>query len=131
MTRIPNAKAYRAVEVQASSPGERIVFLYDQILVRLIRAEKLISAGDIAGKAENLIRANEIVLALAEILDHEKGGEIASQLESLYLYFSQTILEINRHNDLDKLKALTTMIRSLHEAWQQATSMERASPIAP
>lgn len=126
-----NLRAYRTVEVEASTPGQRIVILYDHLLARLRRARVQIDKGDVAGKAQSLTGAGDIVLTLAGVIDFERAGEagqqIAANLEALSLYFSTMILEINRNGDLDKLDALITMVESLHEAWVQAEAQTRAS----
>lgn len=118
-------RTYRAVEVQSSNPADRIVTLYDHLLVNLVRADKQIRADDVSGKSRSLIKAGEIVAGLSSALDMEKGGEIAVRLEALYNYFSAEILEVNRTNDLEKLASVTAMVRELHDAWTQAAAQTK------
>ncbi len=110
-----------------SRPKEWLVpLLYEHLIISLNRAAVQIEARDLAGKAESLDRASRIVLELLGSLDHERGGEIAVHLASLYSYFVGELHAVGRSLDTAHLRRLTAMIAELHEAWVQA-----AEQIAP
>jgi len=115
--------AYQDNEVLTASKERLVSLLYEGLLKRLRQAGKQIAAGDIEGKSESLQKASAIVYELLGSLDFEAGGELASRLAGLYGYFAQEIMEIGRTQDVQRLEALTEMIASLHEAWDQAARM--------
>jgi flagellar protein FliS len=112
--------AYQDTEVLTASQERLVSLLYEGLLKRLRQAGKQIAAGDIEGKSQSLQKASAIVYELLSSLDFEAGGELASRLAGLYGYFAQEIMEIGRDQDVDRLEALTEMIASLYEAWDEA-----------
>ena len=51
-------------------------------------------------------------------LDHEKGGQIAAELESLYEYISRTLLEANLNKSGENLPHLISLMTEMQETWQ-------------
>lgn len=112
--------AYRENAVMAASPEQLVVLLYEHLIINLKRADRQIRARDIAGKAESLTKANDIVLELLASLDFEKGGEIAQRLASLYGFFTQEISQVSRTLDTARIGQIVEMAEELHESWAQA-----------
>lgn len=110
-----------------SRPKEWLVpLLYEHLISSMNRAAVQIEAGDLAGKATSLDKASSILLELLGSLDHERGGEIASRLASLYSYFIGELYTVGRTLDIAHLRRLTELATELHEAWVQA-----AEQVAP
>ena len=110
-----------------SRPQEWLVpLLFDHLIASLTRASVQIGAGDMVGKTASLDKASRIVLELLGSLDHEKGGEIATALGSLYSFLAGEIMSVGRTLDLEYLGQLTSIASELHEAWVQA-----AEQVAP
>jgi len=116
------AAAYRETQVMSSSPEQLVPLLYERLLVYLRRAEKQIEAKEIAGKAESLNKASEIVFELLSNLNFDEGGELASRLAALYAFFINEINESGRKMDAPRLARLTEMVNSLHQAWEDAVN---------
>jgi flagellar protein FliS len=114
------AAAYREAQVMSSSPEQLVPLLYERLLVHLRRADTQIRAKDIAGKAESLGKASEIVFELLSNLSFEEGGELASRLAALYAFFINELNEVGRSMDAARLQTVTEMIASLHRAWAEA-----------
>ncbi len=76
--------------------------------------------GNIAEKGKWLGKAQDIVNELSSSLDFEKGGEIAKQLESLYLFVFLESTEANIENNPEKLEQCITVMMTLYEGWQGA-----------
>lgn len=110
------AAAYRETQVLSSSPEQLVPLLYERLLVLLRRAEAQIEAKDLAGKSESLAKASEIVFELLTNLSFDEGGELASRLAALYAFFINEINESGRKMDTARLRTVTEMIASLHEA---------------
>ena len=78
--------AYRQQSVMTASPGQLVVMLYDGALRFLLQASTAMRAGDQFGCDAKLRRAEAIIDELHVVLDKERGGEIASRLEGIYVF---------------------------------------------
>jgi len=122
-----NATArYLEAEVLSRQPEWLVPLMYEHLLLNLRRASKQIELGDQVGKAASLDKASAIVMELIGALDFERGGEVATQLSALYLFFSTEMIGARRNTDTVGLQRLIGMISDLHEAWSQAA--EAVSP---
>ncbi|MBW3630161.1 MAG: flagellar export chaperone FliS [Gemmatimonadetes bacterium] len=128
MTYSSQTSGYLANDIMSRRPEWLVPLLYEHLLVSLQRAGVQITARDFEGKAKSLDRASAIIAELLGSLDHEKGGEIAAQLSSLYAFFTVEILNIGRTLDQDALGRLVELISELHGAWVAAA--EQVAPRA-
>lgn len=74
----------------------------------------------VAERCENLGRAFDIVLELNNTLDHKVGGEVASQLEQLYMYVTEQYTKANISGSSEPLKGALKVLENLYEGWVQA-----------
>lgn len=115
--------AYTAVsldsQIVGATPHQLIVLLYDGAINAMKRAEIYFQSGNIARRGEMISRAINIIdNGLRAGLDHEKGGKIAEELESLYEYISRTLLEANLNKSGEKLPHLIALMTVMQETWQ-------------
>ena len=126
------AARYREVEVLTMHPAQRVVLLYSHLLAHLRISRALTESREFEARADRLCRAMEIVEELAVSLDHEAGGAIAANLQSLYGYFLSELIRLGRVSDPLAFDSLIRMLGELHSAWAQAaaqvTSGESLSP---
>ena len=117
-------QAYAQVGVESAvlsaSPHQLVVLLFDGALSAMKRAAILIEQGDIPGKGQALSKAiNIITNGLRAGLDHEVGGEIAANLDSLYDYMTRRLLQANLHNDLSAIDEVSTLLNNISDAWKE------------
>lgn len=115
--------AYTAVsldsQIAGATPHQLIVLLYDGAINAMRRAEIYFQSGNIARRGEMISRAINIIdNGLRAGLDHEKGGQIATELESLYEYISRTLLEANLNKSGENLPHLISLMTEMQETWQ-------------
>lgn len=115
--------AYTAVsldsQINGATPHQLIVLLYDGAINAMKRAEIYFQSGNIPRRGEMISRAINIIdNGLRAGLDHEKGGQIAEELESLYEYISRTLLEANVTKSGEKLPHLIALMSEMSETWQ-------------
>ena len=113
--------AYKETTIKTASPAKLIIMLYDEALRQIDNAMELLDGGDKRLDRVNnaIIRAQDMVTELTVSLDFEKGGEIANNLNNLYFYFNQQLMESNIRKSSEPLKPVRTMMAELREAWQQ------------
>ena len=91
--------------------------MLDGALMRVAAARGQIERGEVAAKAESLSRALAIVEALRLALDHERGGEIAHNLENLYDYVSLRITQANLRTAVQPLEEAASLLNEVRLAW--------------
>lgn len=108
---------YREMEIRTATPEMVIVKLYEGAL-RFIRAARAHQeAGHIAGRATSIAKALAIVNELQHSLNLERGGEIAHNLDALYFFVTDRLLEANLRGTVAPLDVATSILSTLNEAW--------------
>lgn len=129
--------AYRDTNVKTASQGRLVVLLYEGAVKQLTLANSMFDENgklpvrSIENFGKALLKAQEIITELQVSLDMEKGGEIAKNLMSLYIFFNKTLTETNISKDQSKLKPVLDMMTELCESWRQAaaTSPTASAPV--
>ena len=105
------------MEIRTATPEIIIVKLYEGAL-RFIRAARAHQeAGHIAGRATSIAKALSIVNELQHSLNLERGGEIAHNLDSLYFFVTDRLLEANLRGSIAPLDVASGILSTLNEAW--------------
>ena len=114
------AKVGLETSVISASPHKLIVMLYDGALAAIKSAASHMAAGNIAEKGAAISKALDIINnGLRASLDKKAGGEIASNLDSLYVYMTERLLTANLQNKLSLLDEVQTLLADLRDAWTQ------------
>ena len=100
-----------------SDKGLFLLLLYDKAISCMDEALSLIEQGDMVGKGDRLIHAQEIVLQLSDALD-KSTGSIADNLERLYLYVYRRLIEGNVRLDRNAIIEAKGIMSDLYNAWQ-------------
>lgn len=111
------AAAYRQTEVQSRTPLELVVMLYDGGLKFLHQAREAITRGDIAARRDASARALAIVSELQNTLNLEQGGDVARQLDELYVYVNGRILQAAIDNSVGPIDDASRVLSMLRESW--------------
>ncbi|HYJ41024.1 MAG TPA: flagellar export chaperone FliS [Steroidobacteraceae bacterium] len=122
----PNAAklaAYRSTAVHsgvdAADPHRLIVMMMDGALERIATARGMMNHGGGAEKAQLLHRAVAIIDELRNCLDFNAGGELAKNLDSLYEYMCQRIMQANANNKPEWLDEVSRLLGEIRSAWLQ------------
>ena len=117
-----SAKEYSQVSLQTeimdADPHKLIQLLLEGALTRLAVAKSLIENGDMEGKNEKIGNVVDIICSLQESLDHERGGEIAANLERLYDYITRRLWDANRLNDIDIVNEVMSLLLEVKSGWE-------------
>ena len=133
------AKEYSQVslhtEVMEADPHKLIQLLLEGALTRLSLAKNFMEKGDIEAKNEKIGRTIDIICALQESLDHEKGGDVSANLERLYDYMTRRLFDANRLNDIDIVNEVMSLLLEVKSGWegirQSYEKMEGQGKLAP
>jgi len=115
------------MEIKTATPEMVIVKLYEGAL-RFIRTAKASQeSGKVAARATAIAKALAIVNELQHSLNLQEGGEIARNLDSLYFYVTDRLLEANVRGTVQPLEDASGVLSTLNEAWVEIAKRPRGS----
>lgn len=112
-------RSYRQTQIRTANQGTLIVMLYDAAIRDITSGEEMLGRG-IEGFEEvsrRIIKAQDIVTELMVSLDFERGGELAGNLFSIYMYVNRQLLDANIRKDPEPLRQARRLLSELREAW--------------
>ena len=124
------AQAYRRVETESRSPLEIVVMLYDGALRFLVEAREAHLRGDLRGRASAVSRTLAILSELQNTLDLEQGGQVAEQLDNLYIYLTSRLLDVTLKQDVGAIDEVHKLLTPIRDAWDQIASPAAAAVAA-
>lgn len=110
---------YQQNSVSVESPAKLIEMLYEGILRFASIAKRHIEAEDIEKKIYYINRVTDIFTELLNILDYEKGGEVATYLTGLYTHQIKLLTQANVENNGEKIDIVINVAKGLLEAWRE------------
>ena len=114
---------YQVNQVETADPKQLVVMLYEGAIRFLEEALANIDNFKKYDLVNNkILRAQDIITELMVSLDMDKGGEIADNLLSLYLYMKKELLEANIKKERESVERVIKMFRELLDAWKQIDS---------
>jgi flagellar secretion chaperone FliS len=119
--------AYKQQSILTAPPGRLVVMLYDGCLRFLFQSAYAMREGNWKVAQERLRRAEAIIDELRASLDHDKGGEIAANLDALYGFCRSHLIKAWTENDADKIDEVARLMGELRDAWAQIASGEAAA----
>lgn len=120
--------AYRKTQIETASPEALILMLYDGALRFIGQAEIAFEEKNLEQTSNMLLRIQAIFAELMTSLDKEKGGEIAVNLERLYVFFLEKLSEANIKKDPAPMLEIKPLIQNLRNTWEQAMQKHQSSP---
>ncbi|MCB0878094.1 MAG: flagellar export chaperone FliS [Thermoleophilia bacterium] len=119
--------AYRTNAIETASPEQLTLMCYDGALRFMRRAAKALDEGDRHDASYATGRAQAIVNELNVTLDMEAGGEISSNLRSLYLFVNRHMSEAIVAGEATKIRESIDIIGDLRGAWAEAMNLGAAA----
>lgn len=108
-----------ATAVMDASPHQLTQLLLKAAMDKLSVAVGAVERNDIQLRVASIAKAIDIVIELKSTLDLEKGGDVAAELDRLYQFVLDQLLDANLQSDTSKLQAAREIIGTIHEAWIQ------------
>lgn len=115
----PYAK-YKKTAVQSASREKLLLMMYEGAIRFVRKAMVAIDEKNIGDRGLNIGKAFDIILELNNTLDHEVGGDIAINLEQLYMFMTDKLTHANIHNDKQSLEEVLKLLTTLYEGWKKA-----------
>lgn len=130
-TRARGAQSYARVGletgVNSASPEKLISMLFDGARTSIARARFAMEQNDIPGRGMAISKAVAIVSeGLRAALNLEAGGEVAANLQELYIYIERCLLQANLRSDVSKLDEADRLLADIAGAWNEMGSHKGA-----
>lgn len=100
-----------------ASPAKLVVIVYDHLLANLYRARLAIEANKIEARIEAVGKARDAVVELLAGVDVERGGLLAQNLQSLYVFLFGELNTIVHQPDAVRVARLAEIVSHLREAF--------------
>ena len=114
--------AYRNSSVMTASPGQLVVMLYDGMARFLKQAELAADEGDWGRASERMTRCDAILDELLLTLDLEAGGEIATRLQSIYVFCKRLLIDARVEHSTEPVVEAARLLADLRGAWAEAAA---------
>lgn len=111
---------YKTTAVQSASKEKILLMLYEAAIRFTKQAIKAAEEKKISERCTNLGKAYDIIMELNNTLDHKVGGEVALNLEQLYMFMMDQYTKANISGSPEPLKANLKILENLYDGWKQA-----------
>ena len=119
------ARQYQQMQIMTSSSVQLIVLLYDAAIQSIDSARVGIESNNLKEKGRAIGKAISIVGELNSVLDFERGGNIAAQLNRLYEYILTELVTANARNNTRYLDGPLRCLTTLREAWREVAAQQQ------
>jgi flagellar protein FliS len=118
-------QAYQKTQVMTSRPDKVLLLLYEGAIRFTKLAAQKTRENNIPEKGKYISRALAIISELMNTLDHEKGGVLAADLENLYMFMMDKLIDANIKNNPEDCDAVEKLLTTLYGAWKDVIENPR------
>jgi flagellar protein FliS len=101
-----------------ADPYEIIQMLMNGVMDSLALAKGAIERKDLENKSKAISKASAIIASLRSSLDLKLGGEVAENLNALYEYMNERLLDASLTNDIKIIDEVANLFREIKSAWE-------------
>ena len=109
---------YRRTHITTADPLKLVVMCYEGAVKNMKTAREKHLSGEFEAKGKAILKVHDILGLLMQSLDFEKGGEVARNLNDLYIYMQRRITEGDLKRDLKAFDEVISMLEELASAWK-------------
>ncbi|ABH01819.1 flagellar export chaperone FliS [Borreliella afzelii] len=124
---IAKENIYKQTQINTSNPLSILIMLYDKAIQDLKVAKELIQDGNWQNgiKAnEKIFHAQEIITELMSTLNFEQGGNISTNLLSIYSFLNKELENVLLKKEIHKIDNVIKQLQILNLAWKKLGKKE-------
>lgn len=118
-------RQYQKTAITTASREKILLMLYEGCIRFIRQAIKAMEEKRIADKGKFISKATAIISELMATLDFKVGGELAQDLENLYVFMIDKLIEGNIENNVECLKSVEKLMGTLYVAWKDVIENPR------
>lgn len=111
---------YKQTQVVSASREKILLMMYEGAIKFTKKAMIAIEQKNIPERCTAIGRAYDIITELNNTLDHKVGGDVAKNLEQLYMYITDQYTKANIGGQVEPLQNALKILETLYEGWVQA-----------
>ncbi|OES46182.1 hypothetical protein BA724_15765 [Domibacillus iocasae] len=113
--------------IYQKTPQQITALLYEAGLNQFDQAETFLKKGNFAEANRAMQKINDITERLGAGLNYE-AGIIADQLDHVYNFIADTVIEANLHKDAKRLADAKRLFQTIADAWNEALKHAPSKP---
>lgn len=114
-------QAYKKTQVSTASQGDLLVMLFEGAIRFSNQAIDAINESNLSVANEKLLRVQDIMTELTTSLKLDVGP-IADNLNRLYTYINQLLVEANIKKDTNLIEQAITLLTELCDTWREVVN---------
>jgi len=118
-------KQYQKTQVTTASREKILLMLYEGAIRFTKQARMAMVEKKIADKGKYISKATAILSELMATLDFKVGGQLAHDLENLYIFMIDKLIEGNIQNKVEPLDHVERLLNTLYSAWKDVIENPR------
>ena len=122
-------KQYQKTQVMTASREKILLMLYEGAIRFTKQAAMAMEQKKIADKGKFISKSTAILAELMATLDFKAGGQLAVDLENLYVFMIDKLIEGNINNDVECLRHVERILMTLYSAWKDVIDNPRADGV--
>lgn len=111
---------YKQTSVTSASREKLLLMLYEGAIKFTKQAIIACETKNIADRGLYIGRTYDIVMELSNTLNFEVGGDIAKNLEQLYIFLMEQLTKANIKGDVAPLHDVLKILTTLNDGWVKA-----------
>lgn len=113
------AQRYQQAQVATADRGRLLLLMFDGGLKFLAQARAGLEADDLPRFAHHLGRGQAVIAELLHTLDHKAGGEIAANLERLYHFMLEHLVQANVQKSVRHIEQVHRLLDTIAGAYRE------------
>jgi flagellar protein FliS len=118
-------KQYQKTQVVTASREKILLMLYEGAIRFTKQARVAMNDKKVSEKGKAISKATAILSELMATLDFKIGGQLAQDLENLYIFMIDKLIEANVHNKVECLDEVEKLLNTLYTAWKDVIENPR------
>ena len=120
MTQKLISNKYKKTSIETANRGHLLLMLYEAAILHIRKAIEAVESQDLAKKGNHITKAHDILNELQNTLDFKIGGQLAIDLDRLYIFVTEQLIEANLSNSTPPLRTSITILENLLSGWRVA-----------
>lgn len=118
-------RQYQKTQVTTASREKILLMLYEGAIRFTKQAHTAMREKKVAEKGKYISKATAILSELMATLDFKVGGQLAVDLENLYIFMIDKLIEGNIQNNPECLEVVDRLLNTLYSAWKDVVENPR------
>lgn len=118
-------KAYQKTQVTTARKEQVLLMLYEGCIRYMKHAKQKMIEKKIAEKGKFISKSIDILSELMNTLDHKAGGQLSGDLENLYMFMIDRLIEANLRNRPEDIDIVIDLMSNLYVAWDDVINNPR------